>query len=112
MNSSIVVLCTCSNEPEGRRIAEALVEARLAACVNLLGGIQSIYRWQGEIETAREVLLLIKSTAERLDELQARITELHSYDTPEVIALPITGGSAKYLDWIAQETGMGEPSGE
>ncbi len=85
-------------------MAEALVESKLAACVNLLSGIQSVYRWEGKVETAREVLLLIKSTAARFDELRDRITELHSYDTPEVIALPITAGSDKYLDWIRGET--------
>ncbi len=104
MNTSIVVLCTCKDQDEARRIAEALVESRLAACVNLLSGIQSIYRWQGKVETAHEVLLLIKSTAERFDELRARITELHSYETPEIIALPITAGSESYLRWISQET--------
>src|SRR4051794_26029159 len=78
MNSSIVVLCTCKDGNEAQRIAEALVESRLAACVNMLRGIQSIYRWQGAVETAHEVLLLIKSTTERFDEVRARITELHS----------------------------------
>lgn len=109
MNNSIVVLCTCKDQAEAQRIAEALVESRLAACVNLLGGIKSIYRWQGAVETAHEVLLLIKSTTARFDELRARITELHSYDTPEIIALPITAGSEKYLNWISQETGGGAP---
>jgi periplasmic divalent cation tolerance protein len=107
MTGSIVLLCTCPNEAEARRIAEALVQSRLAACVNLLGGMQSIYRWEGELETAKEVLLLIKSTAERWDELRARITELHSYDIPEIIALPISAGSDKYLNWIQRETSAG-----
>ena len=92
-------------------MAEALVESRLAACVNLLGGIQSIYRWEGEVEMAREVLLLIKSTADRWDELRTRITELHSYDTPEIIAVPITAGSEKYLNWIGRETSRSAPEG-
>src|SRR3954464_11884003 len=104
MTDTVVLLCTCANEREGHRLAEALVEAKLAACVNLLPGMHSVYRWEGEVETAREVLLLVKSTAARFDELRARITELHSYDTPEIIALPITAASGKYLDWIRRET--------
>jgi periplasmic divalent cation tolerance protein len=109
MTNSIVLLCSCPNEADARRIAEALVESRLAACVNMIRGVESIYRWEGEIETAKEVLLLIKSTAERWDELRARITELHTYDTPEIIALPISAGSEKYLNWIGRETSTGAP---
>ena len=111
MTGSIVLFCTCPSEAEARRIAEALVQSRLAACVNLLSGIESIYRWEGELETAKEVLLLIKSTAERWEELHARITELHSYDAPEIIALPITAGSEKYLNWIGRETSTGGQEG-
>jgi periplasmic divalent cation tolerance protein len=104
MNNLIVLLCTCGSEEEGLRIAERLVESKLAACVNLLEGVRSVYRWQGKVETSQEVLLLIKSVAERFEEIQARITELHSYDTPEIIALPIIAGSEKYLAWIRQGT--------
>lgn len=107
MTGIIVVLCTCCSEKEGRHIAEALVESKLAGCVNLLPGVHSIYRWQGEMEKAAEVLLLIKSTADRFDELRTRITELHSYEIPEIIALPIISGSDKYLDWIRRETQAG-----
>ena len=112
MNSTIVLLCTCSSEKEGRRLAEALVQSKLAACVNLLCGVQSIYRWEGEMEKAAEVLLMIKSTADHFDELRARITELHSYETPEIIALPITAGSDKYLDWIRRETAHNDEPGD
>jgi periplasmic divalent cation tolerance protein len=112
MNGTLVLLCTCSSEKEGRHIAEALVQSKLAACVNLLPGVQSIYRWEGEIERAAEVLLLIKSSADRFDQVRARITELHSYDTPEIIALPITAGSDKYLDWIRRETADADAPGE
>lgn len=108
MTDSVVLLCTCPNEKEGRRLAEALVETKLAACVNLLPGVQSIYRWEGKVEVAHEVVLLIKSTAARFEELRARITELHSYDIPEIIALPITAGSGKYLDWIRRQTTSGD----
>jgi len=112
MTDEVVLLCTCADEAEGRRLAEALVEARLAACVNLLPGVQSVYRWEGKLEAAREVLLLIKSTAARFEELRARITELHSYDTPEIIALPIAAGSGKYLDWIRRETAPDDSAAE
>jgi periplasmic divalent cation tolerance protein len=104
MTDLIVLLCTCGSEAEGRRLAEALVDSKLAACVNLLPGVQSVYRWEGNIERASEVLLLIKSTAEHLQDLQDRIIELHSYDTPEIIALPIAAGLDKYLQWIRHET--------
>jgi periplasmic divalent cation tolerance protein len=111
MTGSIVLFCTCPNEGEARRIAEALVQSRLAACVNLVPGIESIYRWEGEVETAKEVLLLIKSTAQRWDELRGRITELHSYDTPEIVAVPISAGSEKYLNWIGRETSAAAQDG-
>lgn len=104
MTGMVVLLCTCANEEEGSRIASALVEAGLAACVNLLPGVRSIYRWQGKVEKAEEVLLLIKSREDRFPELRERIATLHSYDTPEIIALPITHGSDKYLDWLRAET--------
>ncbi|MFL6417043.1 MAG: divalent-cation tolerance protein CutA [Bryobacteraceae bacterium] len=107
MSDYVVLFCTCCNETEARQIAEALVESRLAACVNLLRGIQSVYRWEGQVETAHEVLLIVKSRAEHFDALQTRITELHSYTIPEIIALPITAGSEKYLNWIREETAAG-----
>lgn len=99
----LIVFCTCESPAQGRQIAEALVEARLAACVNILPPLQSIYRWQGKIESAEEVLLLIKSTRDRFAALQERIQQLHSYDTPEIIAVPITAGSEKYLGWLGEQ---------
>ncbi|MFL6449852.1 MAG: divalent-cation tolerance protein CutA [Bryobacteraceae bacterium] len=111
MTGAIVLLCTCSSEKEGRHLAEALVQSKLAACVNLLPGVHSIYRWEGEMESAAEVLLLIKSTADRFEEIRARITELHSYDTPEIIALAVTAGSDKYLNWIRRETACDDQPG-
>ena len=100
MSAAVVIFCTCANEEEARRIARDLVESHLAACVNILPSVESIYRWQGQIEIAREVLLFIKSTAERFPELQQRIIHLHSYETPEIIALPVSAGLDKYLAWI------------
>lgn len=100
MSEATVVLCTCGDEDEARRIARELVESQLAACVNILATVESIYRWQGQVEEARETLLFIKTTAERLPELQQRIIHLHSYEMPEIIALPVLAGSDKYLAWI------------
>jgi periplasmic divalent cation tolerance protein len=101
---AVVVLSTFPDEARAADIARVLVEARLAACVNLVASARSIYRWQGAIEEAREVLAVIKTTSERLEALRARLVELHPYELPEVIALPIIGGHAGYLDWIASET--------
>ncbi|MBV8864433.1 MAG: divalent-cation tolerance protein CutA [Acidobacteriaceae bacterium] len=98
----LVVFCTCGSEEEALRLAHALVENRLAACVNILPPIQSVYRWKGEVQSAEEYLLLIKTTEERFDALHNTITDLHSYDTPEVIGLPVTDGSEKYLAWLRQ----------
>jgi periplasmic divalent cation tolerance protein len=101
--SEVIGLCTCGSDEEASRIANALVEARLAACVNILPPIRSIYRWQGQIETAAEVLLLIKTTEERFSALQQRIRDLHSYKTPEIIAVPIVAGLEKYLTWVREQ---------
>jgi periplasmic divalent cation tolerance protein len=84
-----------------------LVEEELAACCNLLGDVESIYRWKGEVEEAREVLVLIKTTASRFDELQQRVVELHSYDVPELIALSIMDGLPEYLAWLRGSVGEG-----
>lgn len=102
---AIVVLCTCPDEASAERIASALVEERLAACVNCVPGIASTYRWQGKVDRAHECLLLIKTTSERFDALRERIVALHPYELPEVIAVDIALGHAPYLAWIATETG-------
>ena len=103
MTDKCVVLVTCGSAAEAKRIALAVVEARLAACVNLLpGSVTSIYRWKGKVESARERLLLIKTSRNRLAKLQTAIGRLHSYDLPEFIALPIVAGSRAYLDWIEE----------
>jgi len=99
--NAIVVLVTCGSLEEGKRIGRALVEARLAACVNVLETpIESIYRWKGKIDTATEFLLLIKSSRERFAALQDAVKRLHSYAIPEIIALPIEKGSRDYLAWL------------
>ncbi|MBD3609936.1 MAG: divalent-cation tolerance protein CutA [Gammaproteobacteria bacterium] len=95
-----LIYCTCPDEECAENIARALVEAKLAACVNILPAIRSIYQWQGKLEDDPEVLLIIKSREERLPALQELIISLHPYELPEVIAVPITDGHPKYLQWI------------
>ena len=95
-----VVLVTVSSESEAKTIARALVEERLAACVNIIPGLTSIYRWEGQVCEDRELLLLIKTQGEKVTALRDRIGHLHSYAVPEVIALSISVGSARYLDWL------------
>jgi periplasmic divalent cation tolerance protein len=100
MTGAIVVLCTCSSREEGMRIAQALVEERLAACVNVLPGVASVYRWQGQVETAEEVLLVMKTAEQRFPQLCERIAALHSYEVPEIISLAVRAGAEKYLAWL------------
>ena len=106
---AVVVYITASSRDEARALARALVEERLAACVNLLP-VESVYRWQGAVEEAAEVLLVVKTRRARLDALAARVRALHSYDVPEIIALPLVAGSPPYLQWIADETEAEDPS--
>ena len=101
---ALLVIANCPDEACANRIALAVVEGGLAACINLLPRVQSVYRWQGAIESASEVPLLIKTTAGRYAELEAAIRALHPYDVPEIIALPIAQGLPAYLDWLAAET--------
>ncbi len=96
-----IVLTTVSSPEEADQLARALVEARLAACATLLPPVQSIYRWQGAVETATETLLLLKTAAEQLPALEARLHALHSYQTPEFLVLRVEAGSPGYLDWLA-----------
>ena len=102
--NTIVVLCTCPDEITAERIAQALVDERLAACVNRIPGIASIYRWKGEINRDSECLLMIKTTRERFVALRERIVALHPYELPEVIAVDIALGLDRYLAWIEDET--------
>jgi periplasmic divalent cation tolerance protein len=98
-----LALSTAPDADTGARIARALVEERLAACVNLVPAVRSIYRWQGRVEDEAEVLLVIKTRAERVDALAARLRALHPYELPELVALPVVAGLAPYLDWVAAE---------
>lgn len=101
MSDVLVCLCTCPDRATGQRIAEALVGEGLAACVNLLPGVHSVYRWHGAVEHADEVLLLAKTTRARMDALQSRLLELHPYELPELLAVEAAGGLPAYLDWVA-----------
>jgi periplasmic divalent cation tolerance protein len=101
---AIVVLCTCPTSEAATRIADALVEERLAACVNVMPGLRSTYRWEGEVHRDDEMLLVIKTVRARFEEVRARILSLHPYELPEVIAVEVTAGHAPYLDWIASST--------
>jgi len=96
----IVVLTTAGSEEHADTIARRLVEAEIAACVNVVGGVKSTYRWQGSITQDDELLILVKTTADRFAAVRARIRELHSYELPEVIALPVVDADAAILDWI------------
>lgn len=100
----LLILCNTPDAATAGQIARTLVERRLAACVNILAPCQSVYRWQGQVETAQEVPLLIKSCAARYAELEAALRELHPYEVPEIIALPISAGLPAYLAWLHQET--------
>ncbi len=100
MKEFIVVYVTVSSREEGRTIAKALVEERLAACVNQLPGVRSTYRWEGKIEESAEELLIIKTSQKLFTALEQRVCELHSYAVPEVIAVPIVAGSKPYLQWL------------
>jgi periplasmic divalent cation tolerance protein len=103
MTDKILVFVTCGSRIEARKIARAIVERRLAACVNEIGGVlTSTYRWKGKIESAKELLLVIKTSQKRFAALCKAVHQLHSYDVPEIIALPIAEGSVDYLDWIAE----------
>ncbi len=101
MTDKRLVLTACSSPEEARRIANDLVERRLAACVNIVPQIESVYRWKGEVESAPEWLLVIKTTAGAFEQLRDAIVKLHSYDVPECIEIPIEDGNQAYLDWIA-----------
>jgi periplasmic divalent cation tolerance protein len=99
----IVVLMTAANREEANHIAELLVAGRLAACVQILPEIESVYRWQGEVKREQEILLLAKATRSRFDEIESKVRAMHSYETPEIIALPITAASEPYLKWLLDE---------
>lgn len=103
MTGKIVVLSTCESEQEAARLAELLVREKLAACVNILSAMRSVYRWEGKLENTSEVLLLIKSSHRNFEQLRQTLEANHSYQVPEVVALPVLDGSPGYLKWLDQE---------
>jgi periplasmic divalent cation tolerance protein len=104
MSDPIIVLVTCGSEEEALKIANALVESRLAACVNLVAPIRSIYRWEERIWDEKEWLLVIKTQKDRFEEVEKKVKSLHSYSVPEIVSLPIVEGSSSYLNWISENT--------
>lgn len=104
MTDKIVVFTTCGSEEEARKLAAALIEQRAAACVNITAPVTSVYRWKGAVETSQEWLLIIKSRRERFEQLRLLLESAHSYELPEVLAIPVVEGSANYLTWLEDET--------
>jgi periplasmic divalent cation tolerance protein len=103
MTDKIVVLVTCESRKQARKIGRALVEGELAACANILEvPLESIYRWKGQVESAREFLMILKTTRRRFAAVEREVRRLHSYEVPEIIALPIERGSHGYLEWVSQ----------
>jgi periplasmic divalent cation tolerance protein len=100
ISTARIVLTTAANPEEAGRLARVLVEERLAACATSIPGVESVYRWKGEVESATEAMLLIKTGADQLAALEARLHELHSYDTPEFLVLRVEAGSHPYLEWL------------
>ncbi len=106
-STHVVLLSSCPKEAAARSIAQTLIEQHLAACVSILPGVESVYRWQGQVETSREWLLIAKTRVERYTELEFVIRELHPDELPEIICLPVAAGLAGYLNWISEEVGLG-----
>ena len=105
MTNKIVILCTCGSPDEAEKIARELVSQRLAACVSIVAGVRSLYRWKGAIEDSQETILLIKSTRELFPRLKSELARLHNYEVPEIIALPVVDGAEPYLAWMDAELG-------
>ncbi len=109
MTNKIVVLVTCRSIKEAKQIGRALVELKLAACANILQApVHSIYRWKGKVDVATEIFLILKSSRLRFGAIYTAIQKMHSYDVPEIIALPIAVGSRSYLDWISSSVSQGK----
>jgi periplasmic divalent cation tolerance protein len=110
MTDKRIVLSTAGSEDEARKIAHHLVEQRLAACVNIVPQIESVYRWKEKVESSQEYLLLIKTSAERFPQIRDAIRELHSYELPECVAISIEDGSSEYLQWLAYSLVKDDPA--
>ena len=99
----VVIYITTGTDEEAQKVAEELLKQRKAACVSILPGVSSIFWWQDKLDSAQEILLIVKTKASLVDEIVRLVTEIHSYDVPEIIALPIVGGNRDYLEWIGKE---------
>lgn len=108
MTDKIVILSTCSSSAEAESIARALLEKRLAACVNIVNGVRSLYRWRGAVEEATELLLVIKTRRDLVTALRAELERMHTYEVPELLALGVLDGAPAYLDWLERELGPQE----
>lgn len=108
--TEIVVFVTAASEDEACKIARALVEERLVACANILGGVRSVFSWEGKVADEREALMILKSHADRFEELSIKIKALHSYSVPEIIAVPISHGLPEYLQWVRNMIGCDPPA--
>lgn len=104
MTDKIVVFSNCGSAEEAGQVARKLVEARVAACVNIVPGVRSLYHWQGKVEDSSEWMLIIKTRRDLFDKLSSELRKLHSYQVPEIVAMPLVDGSEDYLDWIDRET--------
>jgi periplasmic divalent cation tolerance protein len=107
MDPRRIVLTTAGSQEEAKKIAQALVERKLAACVNVVGPIDSVYRWKNQVESAAEFLLIIKTTADAFERVSGAIRELHSYELPECVAIGVESGSSEYLNWISENVTLG-----
>jgi periplasmic divalent cation tolerance protein len=105
MTDKIVVFSACGSAEEAQKLARHLVETRVAACVNVIPGVYSVFHWEGKVDEASEWMLIIKSTRARLEQLKSELRKVHSYSVPEVVAVPIVDGSTDYLDWMDREVG-------
>ena len=112
MTDKVVVLTTCSSAEEAGRIAQALVERRLAGCVNVVSSLRSVYRWEGRVKEEAEILLVIKTTRALFDQVRRAVEKLHSYQVPEVICLPVIDGAPNYLNWLGAAVREEAPAGE
>jgi periplasmic divalent cation tolerance protein len=105
MTNAVVGMVTCATRTEGRKVAKVLLKNKLAACVNIIGSLESHYWWQGKLKTSRECLLLIKTTQARVSEVTSTVQSAHSYSVPEIIFLPLTAGERDYLKWLGESVG-------
>ncbi len=111
MSNPVVVFCSVGRPEDAERIAQALVEKRLAACVNVVPGVLSLYRWEGKVQRDVERLLIIKTTRERFNDLHEALLKVHPYELPELLVLPVVGGHVPYMEWVIESVSLPSDSG-